>query len=69
MNFLLAWVLFTAIFTMGTRPITVLPENAFAIHENSYLMPTVNFLKEEGFISGGLIPTPAKIEETAEDML
>lgn len=47
MNIILAWVLFTAIFTMGTKPITVLPENAFSTHENSYLMPTVNFLWSE----------------------
>lgn len=69
MNLLLAWVLFTAIFTMGTKPITILPENAFSVHENSYLMPTVNFLWNEWFISGDLVSAPAKIEETTENML
>lgn len=69
MNLLLAWVLFTAIFTMGTKPITVLPENAFAVNQNSYLMPTINFLSQEWFISGDLVATPAKIEKVAKDML
>lgn len=69
MNFLFARILFTAIFTMGTRPISVLPENAFTSQENSYLMPTVNFLYQEGFISGELIATPAKIEKVSEGLL
>lgn len=47
MNLILARVLFTVIFTMGTQPISVLPENALSSHENSYLMPTVNFLKTQ----------------------
>jgi len=69
MNFLLARVLFTAIFTMGTQPISVLPENAVSSHQNSYLMPTVNFLQSEGFISGNLVATPATIERVASDLL
>jgi hypothetical protein len=47
MNLILARVLFTAIFTMGTQPISVLPENALSSTQNSYLMPTVNFLRTE----------------------
>ncbi len=69
MNILLARVLFTAIFTMGTRPISVLPENALASQQNSYLMPTVNFLRKEGFISGELVATPAKIEKVSDNAL
>lgn len=69
MNLILARVLFTAIFTMGTQPISVLPENALSSHENSYLMPTVNFLRNEGFISGDLVSTPAKIERVAANLL
>lgn len=44
MNIITARVLFTAIFTMGTQPISVLPENALSSTQNSYLMPTVDFL-------------------------
>lgn len=69
MNLFLAWILFTAIFTMGTQPITVLPENAFSTNQNSYLMPTINFLSNEWFISGDLVSTPAKIIEIDENML
>jgi len=69
MNLLLAWVLFTAIFTMGTQPISVLPENALSSQQNSYLMPTVNFLYKEGFISGDLVSTPAKINKVANNLL
>lgn len=32
-------------------------------------MPTINFLWEEWFISGDLIPTPAKIEKVSANML
>lgn len=69
MNLILARVLFTAIFTMGTQPISVLPDNAVTSHQNSYLMPTINFLKEEGFISGDLISAPAKIDKVSPDLL
>lgn len=69
MNFILARVLFTAIFTMGTQPISILPENAVVSHQNSYLMPTVNFLESEGFISGELVSIPAKIEKVASDFV
>ncbi|MCX6823891.1 MAG: site-2 protease family protein [candidate division SR1 bacterium] len=69
MNLILARVLFTAIFTMGTQPISVLPDNALSSHENSYLMPTVTFLKEQGFISGNLVSAPAKIDRVSSDLL
>ena len=69
MNLVLARVLFTAIFTMGTQPISVLPENALSSTQNSYLMPTVNFLWKQGFISGELVSTPAKIEKVSSDLL
>ncbi|MFA7298047.1 MAG: site-2 protease family protein [Candidatus Absconditabacterales bacterium] len=69
MNLILARVLFTAIFTMGTQPISVLPENALSSTQNSYLMPTVNFLRKQGFISGDLVSTPAKIERVSVNLL
>ncbi len=47
MNLFLARILFSSIFTMGTQPISVLPENALSSHQNSYLMPTINFLQKE----------------------
>ncbi|MEI7557899.1 MAG: hypothetical protein WCJ45_03595 [bacterium] len=44
MNLILARAIFTAIFTMGTQPISVIPENALLSQQNSYLMPTRTFL-------------------------
>lgn len=47
MNFLVAWGIFTFIFTAGTQPISVLPENTIASETNSYLMPTITFLDQQ----------------------
>ncbi len=69
MNLALARVIFTALFTMGTKPISILPENAFLSKQNSYLMPTVNFLRKQGFISWDLVSSPAKIETVSSDLL
>lgn len=69
MNLIFAWVIFTAIFTMGTKPISVLPENALTSHQNSYLMPTINFLKDQWFISWTLVSSPAKIERVSPSLL
>ncbi len=69
MNFILARWLFTAIFTMWTQPLSILPENAVISQQNSYLMPTVNFLKDQWFISGELISVPAKIEKVSSDFI
>ena len=69
MNLIFARALFTAIFAMGTQPISILPENAVVSHQNSYLMPTVSFLESEGFISGDLVSIPAKIEKVSPDLI
>jgi len=69
MNLIVARILFTAIFTMWTQPISILPENALSSQQNSYLMPTVNFLHQNWFISWELVASPAKIEQVAENML
>ena len=69
MNFLVAWGIFTFIFTAGTQPISVLPENTIASETNSYLMPTITFLDQQWFISGELIKTPAKVTQVASNLL
>ncbi len=51
MNLILARAIFTAIFTMGTQPISVIPENALLSQQNSYLMPTRTFLYNQWYIS------------------
>jgi len=62
-NFLFAWAVFTAIFTRGIKPISIIPENALAIESTSYLMPTASFLEEQGFLSGERSDVPATIAE------
>lgn len=69
MNLILAWILFTSIFTMGTQPLSILPENAVTSQQKSYLMPTVNFLNQEGFISGELVSSPANIDKVSEGLI
>jgi len=62
-NFLFAWAVFTAIFTRGIKPITLIPENALVTQSRSYLMPTASFLQEEWFLSGEWVEAPATIAE------
>lgn len=50
-NFLAAWVIFTFVFTAGTKPISLISENMTTTPIKSYLMPTKSFLYQEGFIS------------------
>lgn len=50
-NFAIAWVLFTLVFTLGTKPISIVPENAVSDTVESYLMPTKSFLYKEGYIT------------------
>jgi len=60
-NFLFAWAVFTAIFTRGIKPISIIPENALITQSRSYLMPTASFLQEQGFLSGEFVEWPAVI--------
>jgi membrane-associated protease RseP (regulator of RpoE activity) len=63
MNFLLARFLFSFIFFLGTKPISLLPENALKAQSHSYLMPTLSFLQSQGLTSGDITAVPPKIEE------
>lgn len=63
MNFLVARLLFTFIFWQGTKPISLLPENALKADSHSYLIPTYSFLEAQWFTSGNLSAMPAKVEE------
>ncbi len=50
-NFLLAWAIFTFVFTVGTKPISMISENMLSTPIESYLMPTKSFLYQQWFIS------------------
>jgi hypothetical protein len=65
MNFLLAWAIFSFIFYLGTKPLSILPENAVNIKADSYLMPTLAFLQEQLFTSGKIIATAPEISLVA----
>ncbi len=63
MNFLVARLLFTGIFYVGTKPFQVVPENAFKANSHSYLMPTLSFLQSKWLTSGDILSIPVKIDE------
>jgi len=65
MNFFAAWLLFTGIFYVGTKPFQIVPENALKTSSHSYLMPTLSFLQSQELTSGDLLAIPVKIEEVA----
>lgn len=69
MNFIVARILFSFIFWQGTKPISLMPENALRATSHSYLIPTFSFLEKEGFTSGSLSALPAKVEEVVPDNL
>lgn len=69
MNFLFAWILFTAIFTAWVKPISVIPENALVSQSKSYLMSTISFLEKNWFISGDIQKSQAMVETVMPDML
>lgn len=69
MNFIVARAIFTTIFTIGTQPMSILPANTVASQTNSYLMPTIDFLQAEWFISGELVSAPATITKVASTLL
>jgi len=69
MNFIGARVLFTTVFTLGTRPISILPENAVVEDVNSYLMPTFSFLEREWLLSGEIVYSPAKVIDVFDGAL
>ncbi|PZM86586.1 MAG: hypothetical protein DLD55_05270, partial [candidate division SR1 bacterium] len=50
MNFLIAWGVFSILFFIGTKPMTVIPDDAKGIYSESYLMPSMSFIKDEGFL-------------------
>ncbi len=62
MNFIVARVLFSFIFWQGTKPISIIPENALKSDSQSYLIPTFSFLEKQWFTSGSLSAMPAKID-------
>ncbi len=63
MNFFVAWIIFSSLFLIGTKPMSVLPDDFQGIYSESYLMPSLSFLKNEGFLSGDLKDSGIVVEE------
>ncbi len=68
-NFLVAWVLFTVIFTAWTQPISILPENSIKSESTSLLMPTYSFLEREWLLSWEVWSTPLIVSSTISGYL
>jgi len=68
-NFLVAWVLFTVIFTAWTQPLSILPENSIKWESHSLLMPTYSYLQELWFIEWDVVSTPLIVTSTISGYL
>lgn len=62
MNILVAFLIFTTLFTIGIKPISILPERIHGIYPQSYLTPSMSFLEQEWLVKGKLEDGPAVIE-------
>ncbi|HRU50453.1 MAG TPA: site-2 protease family protein [Candidatus Absconditabacterales bacterium] len=69
MNLIAAWIIFTTVFAIGTKPLSVLPENAIKGESHSLLMPTYSYLEDQGFIIGEKTDVPLIIDMIAEGSL
>jgi len=61
-NFLIAWIIFTTVFSVWTQPISILPENAIKWESHSLLMPTYSYLQEIWFLTGEEIEVPLIVD-------
>lgn len=68
-NFLVAWVLFTIIFTAWTQPLSILPENSIKWESHSLLMPTYSYLQELWFLEWEEIDAPLIVTSTISGYL
>ena len=68
-NFLVAWVLFTVIFTAWTQPLSILPENSIKWESHSLLMPTYSYLQELWFLEWEKSDVPLVVTSTISGYL
>lgn len=68
-NFLIAWIIFTIVFSVWTTPISILPENAIKWESTSLLMPTYSFLESEWLLTGEKIEIPLLVETVSPNSL
>lgn len=51
MNLITAFVIFSVIFTIGVRPISIVPNEIAGIKPESFLTPSIDFLTKEGLLT------------------
>ena len=66
MNLIAAWIIFTTVFAIWTKPLSVLPENAIKWESHSLLMPTYSYLEDQWFIIWEKTDVPLIIDMIAE---
>ncbi len=66
MNLLVARIIFTTVFTVWTKPLSVLSENAIKLESQSLLMPTYSYLEKAWLISWDKTEVPLVIDMIAE---
>lgn len=62
MNLITAFVIFTVIFTIGVRPISIVPNEVAGIKAESFLTPSIDFLTKEGLLTENEQKKPLIIE-------
>ena len=62
MNLITAFVIFTVIFTIGVRPISIVPNEIAGIKAESFLTPSIDFLTKEGLLTENEQKKPLIIE-------
>lgn len=62
MNILVAFFIFTTIFTIGIKPMSILPDEIHGVKPESFLTPSMAFLQKEGLLSGELEDGPVILE-------
>ena len=62
MNLVFAWLLFVIVFSVGYKPVTIIPDNMLPpSYQPSYLMPSLGELVDQWFLWDDFIPTEARV--------
>lgn len=65
-NFLVAWIIFTTVFSVWTQPISILPENAIKWQSTSLLMPTYSYLEDIWLLTWEKVEVPLIVQDISE---
>lgn len=62
-NILIAYCILVVVFSLWTKPLIIIPDNAIATPTQSYIMPNFSFAVEKGIIKTNIVHGPANIIE------